>query len=58
MKYQFEAPTIKNCEQCPCLRLGEWQAFEKSSCALSSKVHISRSKRPADCPLRKVGKSE
>ena len=51
MTYQFEYSTIKNCATCPCLHWGEYQAFEKSWCALNSKVNISKSKRPIDCPL-------
>ena len=48
----IDAEMPKNCKVCFCLRLGEYQAFEKSSCALNSKILIKQNKRPKDCPLK------
>ena len=41
----------KNCQSCPCLKYGEYSAFEKSSCAINHKIVISNNKRPIECPL-------
>lgn len=41
----------KNCQACPCLKYGEYSAFEKSSCAINHKIVISNKKRPIECPL-------
>lgn len=41
----------KNCEVCPCLHQGEYNAFEKSWCAIKSEIGISQKKRPKDCPI-------
>lgn len=42
----------RNCTECPCLKLGEYQAFEKSSCGLDHLIKICKKGRPEKCPLR------
>lgn len=53
---KIDIPMPKQCDKCPCIHWGEWQSFEKSWCALNSKIHISEKSRPKDCPLIKCEK--
>ena len=53
---KIDIPMPKQCDKCPCIHWGEWQAFEKSWCALDSKIHIIEKRRPKDYPLIKCEK--
>ena len=50
----------KSCKECPCLRYGEYGAFEKSWCALPQKIRgvIWSDRRPNDCPLIELEEGE
>jgi len=51
---QIDIPMPDSCAGCPCLRYGEYGAFEKSWCALNNKIIISKKHRPKECSIRAV----
>lgn len=51
---QIDIPMPDSCASCPCLRYGEYGAFEKSWCALNSGIRISERHRPKECPIKAI----